>query len=115
MSSPSPLTEVQCTQRPQVANVPGFRCAQPGLRLLLVMRAARPPASVHMRLIHEADWCTIATLTGEHAGALGLIADSFPNSLIGRESFHLSSCWQRGLLPVVVGALQPRSQCGART
>ena len=56
----------------------------------------------------------IATLTGEHAGAVSLIANSIPNRLIGRESFHPRPCRQRGLLPIVVGALQPRSQRGAR-
>jgi len=63
--------------------------------------------------IPRTDWCTIATLFAEHAGAGRHFADSISKSLIGREIFFLARCQERSLADVVVAALQPRSRCDA--
>ena len=46
--------------------------------------------------------------------SVGLIADSISNRADLPRDFFLGSCWKRGLLPIVVSALQPRSRCNAR-
>jgi hypothetical protein len=65
-------------------------------------------------LVWETDRCAIATLNGEHAGAVSLIADLISNRLISHDIFSGFLLEAQGLPPIVVSALQPRSRCDAR-